>query len=250
MICRQACPHRLDSSSMLLHCFSINWWFLLSQNVSNETRTSASESAFLCSDNFYGRVSIVFCPTTDRQVHTALVRRRAKCVDNLPAVLPIPVTSRLCVCSPRESFLPLRKQVIVHGVLLLLATITLPITPSESLKPTGNELPTVQILLVLTQSIGLPYLVLSTTSPLVQAWFAKAHPGRSPYRLYALSNVGSLLALLGFPFLVEPWMTRTAQINWWSLGMVFYVLVCGYLAWSLRSVPNLDKDEAKKRKPD
>lgn len=145
-------------------------------------------------------------------------------------------------------FLPLRKQVIVHGVLLLLATITLPITPSESLKPTGNELPTVQILLVLTQSIGLPYLVLSTTSPLVQAWFAKAHPGRSPYRLYALSNVGSLLALLGFPFLVEPWMTRTAQINWWSLGMVFYVLVCGYLAWSLRSVPNLDKDEAKKEK--
>ena len=145
-------------------------------------------------------------------------------------------------------FLPLRKQVIVHGVLLLLATITLPITPSESLKPTGNELPTVQILLVLTQSIGLPYLVLSATSPLVQAWFAKANPGRSPYRLYALSNVGSLLALLGFPFLVEPWMTRTAQINWWSLGMVFYVLVCGYLAWSLRSVPNLDKDEAKKEK--
>jgi len=145
-------------------------------------------------------------------------------------------------------FLPLRKQVIVHGVLLLLATITLPITPSESLKPTGNELPTVKILLVLTQSIGLPYLVLSTTSPLVQSWFAKAHPGRSPYRLYALSNVGSLLALLGFPFLVEPWMTRTAQINWWSLGMVFYVLVCGYLAWSLRSMPNLDKDEAKKEK--
>ena len=145
-------------------------------------------------------------------------------------------------------FLPLRKQVIVHGVLLLLATITLPITPSESLKPTGNEPPTVQILLLLTQSIGLPYLVLSATSPLVQAWFAKANPGRSPYRLYALSNVGSLLALLGFPFLVEPWMTRTAQINWWSLGMVFYVLVCGYLAWSLRSVPNLDKDEAKNEK--
>ena len=145
-------------------------------------------------------------------------------------------------------FLPLRKQVIVHGVLLLLATITLPITPSESLKPTGNDLPTVQILLLLTQSIGLPYLVISATSPLVQTWFAKANPGRSPYRLYALSNVGSLLALLGFPFLVEPWMTRTAQSNWWRLGMVFYVLVCGYLAWSLRSVPNLDKDEAKNEK--
>ena len=134
-------------------------------------------------------------------------------------------------------YLSLRAQIIVHGVLLVLAVITLPITPSESLKPTGGESPTVQILLLLTLSIGLPYLVLSATGPLIQAWFAKSHPGRSPYRLYALSNVGSLLALLGFPFFVEPWTARSEQVNWWSLGMVLYALVCGYLVWLMRSVP-------------
>ena len=134
-------------------------------------------------------------------------------------------------------YLSLRSQLVVHGVLLFLAVVTLPITPSESLKPTGGESPTVQILLLLTLSIGLPYLVLSATGPLIQAWFAKAHPGRSPYRLYALSNVGSLLALLGFPFFVEPWTARSEQVNWWSLGMVLYALVCGYLVWVMRSVP-------------
>jgi Ca2+/Na+ antiporter len=143
-------------------------------------------------------------------------------------------------------FLPLRKQIIVHGVLLFLAMVTLPITPSESLKPTGGESPTVQILLLLTLSIGLPYLVLSATGPLIQAWFAKANPGRSPYRLYALSNVGSLLALLGFPFLVEPWTARSQQVNWWSVGMVLYALVCGYLVWLLRSLP--EPEPGKKQK--
>tara|TARA_B100001971_G_scaffold213736_1_gene248018 strand:+ start:303 stop:2894 length:2592 start_codon:yes stop_codon:yes gene_type:complete len=145
-------------------------------------------------------------------------------------------------------FLPLRKQVIVHGVMLFLAVVTLPITPSESLKPTGGESPTVQILLLLTLSIGLPYLVLSATGPLIQAWFAKAHPGRSPYRLYALSNIGSLLALLGFPFLMEPWTARSQQVNWWSLGMVLYALVCGYLVWLLRSVPE-PESEKKQEEP-
>jgi hypothetical protein len=140
-------------------------------------------------------------------------------------------------------FLPLRKQVIVHGVLLALAVITLPITPGESLKPTGNESPTLQILLLLTLSIGLPYLVLSATGPLMQAWFARTHPGRSPYRLYALSNVGSLLALVGYPFLVEPWSTRTSQVNGWSLGMLFYGAACGWLAWRLYRAKDAGKME-------
>ncbi|MGE4550521.1 MAG: hypothetical protein AAEJ57_03960, partial [Opitutales bacterium] len=142
-------------------------------------------------------------------------------------------------------FLPIRKQVIVHGVLLLLAVITLPITPTESLKPTGGESPTAQILLLLTVSIGLPYLVLSATGPLIQAWFARARPGQSPYRLYALSNVGSLIALLGFPFLMEPSTTRSEQVNWWSLGMVFYAAVCGYLAWSMRNLKEPERTEIK-----
>ena len=141
-------------------------------------------------------------------------------------------------------YLPIRKQVVVHGVLLALAVITLPITPSESLKPTGDESPTLQILLLLTLSIGLPYLVLSATGPLIQAWFAKARPGQSPYRLYALSNVGSLLALLGFPFVVEPWTARSEQVGGWSLGMLLYAAVCGYLAWHMRTVEEPDKEKA------
>ena len=127
---------------------------------------------------------------------------------------------------------------------MFLAVVTLPISPSESPKPTGGESPTAQILLLLTLSIGLPYLVLSATGPLIQAWFAKAHPGRSPYRLYALSNVGSLLALLGFPFLVEPWTARSQQVNWWSLGMVLYSLVCGCLVWLLRAVPEPEPEKS------
>jgi hypothetical protein len=140
-------------------------------------------------------------------------------------------------------FFPLRKQVIIHGVLLTLAVITLPITPSESLKPVGGESPTLQILLLLALSIGLPYLVLSATGPLVQAWFARTHPGRSPYRLYALSNVGSLLALVGYPFLVEPWSSRTSQVNGWSLGMLFYGAACGWLAWRLYRAKDVGKVE-------
>ena len=140
-------------------------------------------------------------------------------------------------------FLPLRKQVIVHGILLVLAVLTLPITPSEALKPDGTGSPTWDILVLLAFSIGLPYLVLSATGPLVQAWFAKARPRESPYRLYALSNVGSLLALLGFPFLMEPWTTRTFQVNGWSWGMAIYALACGYLAWSLRDVASETDEE-------
>ena len=131
-------------------------------------------------------------------------------------------------------FLPVRKQVIVHGVLLFLVLVSLPIMPSDSLKPDGSESPIVAILILLSLTIGLPYLALSATGPLVQAWFAKAHPGFSPYRLYALSNVGSLLALVGFPFVLEPWATRTFQVTGWSWAMVLYVACCGFLVWTLR----------------
>ena len=155
-------------------------------------------------------------------------------------------------------FLPIRKQVMVHGVLLALAgglmllaggLMLLGVRPIEWLQPeagTAADSPTLSILVVLLLSIGLPYLVLSATGPLIQAWFAKAHPGSSPYRLYALSNVGSLLALLVFPFLVEPLISRTLQVNLWAGGMVIYALVCGYLAWSLRTVP--ESEPPKKQK--
>jgi hypothetical protein len=81
-----------------------------------------------------------------------------------------------------------RRQAIVHISLLVLALVTLPITPAEALKPAGPDSPIGRILAILTLSVGAPYFVLSATAPLLQMWFASLVPGRSPYRLYALSN--------------------------------------------------------------
>ena len=92
----------------------------------------------------------------------------------------------------------------------------------------------IKILLLLLVSIGLPYLVLSSTAPLLQAWFARALPGRSPYRLYALSNFGSLLALVSYPFVVEPLLPRSTQTVVWSATFGLFVVLCG--ATALRGV--------------
>jgi branched-subunit amino acid ABC-type transport system permease component len=79
-----------------------------------------------------------------------------------------------------------RTQVVTHLGLLLAALCLLPITPSEAWKPTDADAPTAHILGLLLRCLGLPYLMLSSTGPLLQAWFSGAHPGVSPYRLYAL----------------------------------------------------------------
>ena len=83
--------------------------------------------------------------------------------------------------------------------------------------------------MLLLVTVGLPYFVLSTTSPLVQVWFSRTYPGRSPYRLYALSNFGSLVALLSYPFLFEPAFDLPRQSWLWSAGFVGYVLLCAGL---------------------
>ena len=96
------------------------------------------------------------------------------------------------------SRLSARRQGQVHLCLLGLALIALPITPAETWKPDSGDAPIGRILLVLLASVGAPFLILSSTGPLLQAWFARLHPDRSPYRLYALSNAGSLLALISY----------------------------------------------------
>src|SRR3954464_13558621 len=126
-----------------------------------------------------------------------------------------------------------RRQVILHFVLLGLSLAMLPITPSEALKPDGAGDPNWRILVLLMATIGLPYFVLSSTGPLMQQWFSQTNPGVSPYRLYALSNVGSLLALLSYPIYFEVNFTRHAQGTLWSVGLVIFVLCCGYCAWRL-----------------
>ncbi|MBI3468631.1 MAG: fused MFS/spermidine synthase [Planctomycetes bacterium] len=127
-----------------------------------------------------------------------------------------------------------RVQGSIHLALLGLSLLFLPIAPKEFLKPTGSESPQFQILLLLLVTIGAPYLMLSSTGPLLQSWFSRTHAGRSPYRLYSLSNVGSLLALLCYPFLVEPYVRLWHQAMAWSIGFALFVLLCGWCAIQVR----------------
>lgn len=144
-------------------------------------------------------------------------------------------------------FLKARPQAVLHLVLLLGALATLPIIPADSWKPVGQENPTRTILVLLTVCLGLPYLVLSSTGPLLQQWFSRTRPGASPYRLYALSNAGSLLALVSYPFVVEPNLTRRAQAETWGWLFAGFVIACGLCAVRLwRANPRPLEDEIPK----
>ena len=134
-----------------------------------------------------------------------------------------------------------RQQVAVHLAVLAVAVALLPIMPGAGWKPQRPEDPTWRILVLLAACVGLPYFALSTTSPLLQAWFSRTHPGRSPYRLYALSNVGSLLALLSFPFVLEPALSvRTQASAWgWSFAAVAAAAAwCALRTWHVAAEPS------------
>src|SRR5207248_11394599 len=124
-----------------------------------------------------------------------------------------------------------RMQVGLHVVLLALSCALLPIVPGAQWKPVGGDNPSWRILGLLAATIGLPYFLLSTTSPLVQAWFARKRPGESPYRLFALSNLASMLALVGYPFLLEPWSPTRTQAVGWSGGYALFVGLCIAAGW-------------------
>jgi spermidine synthase len=134
-------------------------------------------------------------------------------------------------------WLSLRRQVLVHTALLLLACVTMPILVDAYWRPTGQEEPISRILLLLAATIGLPYFLLATTTPLVGAWYARRYRAAAPYRLFALSNFASLLALLGFPFLIEPTLGTRETALGWSMLFVGFALLCATLAWrTLRAV--------------
>src|SRR5207249_8776996 len=132
-----------------------------------------------------------------------------------------------------------RTQRVAHLTVLFLSLWLLvvleviwksPILPSASWKPRNSDYPTWKVIHILTVSVGLPFWILSTTGPLLQGWFSRSHRGTSPYRLYALSNLGSLLALVSYPFLVEPALPLRAQALAWSWGYVTFTVFCGYCA--------------------
>ena len=134
-------------------------------------------------------------------------------------------------------WLSLRRQVLVHTGLLLAACVTMPILVDAWWRPTGQEEPISRILLLLAATIGLPYFLLATTTPLVGAWYARRYRAAAPYRLFALSNFASLLALLGFPLLIEPTLGNRETALAWSALFAGFALLCAALAWrTLRAV--------------
>lgn len=131
-------------------------------------------------------------------------------------------------------FAPLRWQLLLQGVLIASALLVLPIEPAAGWRPAGNAFPARHIALLLGATVGLPYLMLSATSPLLQAWFSQLSPGKSPYGLYALANFGSLLALLTYPLLIEPCFELKMQSELWSWAFICFAglqTLCGLALW-------------------
>ena len=124
-----------------------------------------------------------------------------------------------------------RTQAAVHVALLAVSLAFLPIAPSSTWKPVSSGDPVGRILLLLTATVGGPYVMLAATGPLLQRWFSLNRPGESPYRLYALSNAGSFLALLSYPFVVEPLQRLHTQVLIWSIVYLMFVALCWLCAW-------------------
>ncbi|MBL8380350.1 MAG: hypothetical protein JNM79_20940, partial [Burkholderiales bacterium] len=126
-----------------------------------------------------------------------------------------------------------RRQAWLHTLLLLASCAFLPVVAGEFWKPAGDANPILGILALLAGVIGLPYVMLSTTSPLLQTWFAASFPGASPYRLFALSNLASMLALLSYPFIIEPAIGVQLQARIWSILYALFallVIACAFRA--------------------
>jgi SAM-dependent methyltransferase/MFS family permease len=140
-----------------------------------------------------------------------------------------------------------RRQALLHVALLIVSLACLPIIASSGWKPRGEEEPISRILLLLVATIGLPYFLLSTTTPLLQSWYWRRFRSAVPYRLFALSNFASLLALLGFPVLFEP-VFDLNQLGWgWSLLFALFVLLCaGTALMSMNGFEPAEKDAAPK----
>jgi hypothetical protein len=124
-----------------------------------------------------------------------------------------------------------RRQAQVHLGLLALTVGVLagrallagsPVAPGPEWRPEADGISTGRLLAMLAATLGLPFFTLSTSAPLLQSWFSRVRPGASPYRLYALSNTGSLLALLAYPVLVEPWLGRGVQAWVWGVGFLLF----------------------------
>jgi len=129
----------------------------------------------------------------------------------------------------------LRTQAWLHVTLIAGSLLSLPILPKALWRPQTPYHPALQILVLLAATAGLPYFLLASTSPLLQAWYARNRPGAVPYRFYALSNIGSMLALVGYPIVVEPYVATSRQGVGWSWAYAAVAALCALVAFTPRT---------------
>ena len=140
-----------------------------------------------------------------------------------------------------------------HLGVLAVTLLFLPPIPRVHLSAHIIDFPVTELVRALAASVGLPFLALSATAPLLMEWFRQSRPGRIPDRLYAFSNAGSLLALVLYPVLLEPAFDRNTQAKLWAGGMVLFLVLCAVTAWeSLRhatSAPASSSGPARQTRP-
>jgi len=123
-----------------------------------------------------------------------------------------------------------RLQAGIHLVLLGASLVWMPVVADPAWKPESGAHPVLRIVGLLLATIGLPYMMLSTTAPLIQAWYARRYDHALPYRLYALANLAALLALAAYPFVMEPALATATQARVWSIAYAVFVLLCALTA--------------------
>jgi hypothetical protein len=146
--------------------------------------------------------------------------------------------------------LGLRRQMAWHIGLLVLSVIVAPVALPPQLKPDAPSIPELSVFVTLAIGVGLPYVLLSATAPLLQDWYARSRTGDRPYRLYVPSNVGSLGALIAYPLLVEPVWALGAQAWGWRAGLAGLAGLCAVCAWlSLRRASEAGLDAGPPARP-
>ncbi|MEO8369432.1 MAG: fused MFS/spermidine synthase [Candidatus Solibacter sp.] len=143
-------------------------------------------------------------------------------------------------------YLSPRRQMWLHVALLAVSLSLLPVAASPALKPDSSSQPIPRILAILALSVGFPYFLLSATGPLLQRWYARRDGSVFPYRFFAVSNLGSLAALLLYPFAIEPVISVRRQLDLWSAAYaaVVALLICAAFLGSPRSAPAADSEAA------
>ncbi|MCT7993994.1 spermidine synthase [Laspinema olomoucense] len=133
-------------------------------------------------------------------------------------------------------YLGTRRQAIAHSLLLFLPLVSLPIALSKTGLILENTNPIPWLLGLLISSVALPFFVVSTSAPLIQKWFAETdHPSsKEPYFLYSASNFGSLLGLISYPILIEPYLSLSEQSTLWAVAyviLILFTLGCAICLW-------------------